>query len=97
MQELPAEGERADAVNSMVYEANARLRDPIYGCAGAICHLQQQIDQLQAELAKANAQILNMQCQNANLLDQYHLIINTQNHISSTCLFDEGNLGVSWT
>ncbi|GER28307.1 LOB domain protein [Striga asiatica] len=68
LQELP-ESQRADAVNSMVYEANARLRDPIYGCAGAICHLQKQICDLQAELAKAQAEILNMQCQNANLCD----------------------------
>ncbi|CAA0829569.1 LOB domain-containing protein 11 [Striga hermonthica] len=68
LQELP-ESQRADAVNSMVYEANARLRDPIYGCAGTICHLQKQICDLQAELAKAQAEILNMQCQNANLCD----------------------------
>lgn len=68
LQELP-EDQRADAVNSMVYEANARLRDPVYGCAGAICHLQKQIGELQAELAKAQAEIMNMQCQNSNLFD----------------------------
>uniref|UniRef100_A0A0D9ZTL9 LOB domain-containing protein n=1 Tax=Oryza glumipatula TaxID=40148 RepID=A0A0D9ZTL9_9ORYZ len=39
--ELPEE-QRADAVSSMVYEANARIRDPVYGCAGAICQLQKQ-------------------------------------------------------
>lgn len=44
----------------MVYEANARLRDPVYGCAGAICQLQKQVIELQTELAKAQAQILNM-------------------------------------
>ncbi|KAH0854505.1 hypothetical protein HID58_069187 [Brassica napus] len=33
LQELP-ESQRTDAVNSMVYEAGARIRDPIYGCAG---------------------------------------------------------------
>lgn len=52
----------------MVYEANARLRDPVYGCAGAICQLQKQVSELQAELAKAQAEALNMQCQNSNLL-----------------------------
>lgn len=106
-QELP-EGQRADAVNSMVYEANARLRDPIYGCAGAICHLQKQIGELQAELARAQAEILNMQCQNANLLDQFSKNQDDMNvqenmqqttltydhdHIISTFLSDEG---VSW-
>ncbi|KAL3520618.1 hypothetical protein ACH5RR_018767 [Cinchona calisaya] len=66
LQELP-EDQRADAVNSMVYEANSRIRDPVYGCAGAICQLQKQISELQAELAKAQAEMLNLQCQNDNL------------------------------
>ncbi|KAL7109498.1 hypothetical protein ACP275_06G178900 [Erythranthe tilingii] len=68
LQELP-EDQRADAVNSMVYEANARVRDPIYGCTGTICHLQNQIGELQAELAKAHAEIFNMQCQNSKLFE----------------------------
>ncbi|GAB4854905.1 hypothetical protein Ancab_023492 [Ancistrocladus abbreviatus] len=67
LQELP-ECHRADAVSSMVYEANARLRDPVYGCAGSICQLQKQVGALQAELAKAKAEIVNMQLQQANLL-----------------------------
>ncbi|WMV30848.1 hypothetical protein MTR67_024233 [Solanum verrucosum] len=67
LQELPEE-QRVDAVNSMVYEANARIRDPVYGCAGAICQLQKQISELQAEFAKAQAEILNLKCQNSNLL-----------------------------
>ncbi|KAK2983927.1 hypothetical protein RJ640_012404, partial [Escallonia rubra] len=67
LQELP-EAQRADAVSSMVYEANARLRDPVYGCAGAICQLQKQINELQAQLAKAQAEVVNMQCQQTNLM-----------------------------
>ncbi|KAE8689622.1 LOB domain-containing protein 36 [Hibiscus syriacus] len=34
---------RADAVSSLVYEANARVRDPVYGCVGAISFLQSQV------------------------------------------------------
>ncbi|GKC99675.1 LOB domain-containing protein 1-like protein [Tanacetum coccineum] len=67
LQEIP-EYHRADAVSSMVYEANARLRDPVYGCAGTICHLQQQLSELQAELAKAQAEMLNLQCRQSNML-----------------------------
>ncbi|XP_049368097.1 LOB domain-containing protein 1 [Solanum verrucosum] len=67
LQELP-ESQRADAVSSMVYEANARLRDPVYGCAGSICQLQKQVSDLQAQLAKAQAEIVNMQCQQANFM-----------------------------
>ncbi|XP_043712250.1 LOB domain-containing protein 1-like [Telopea speciosissima] len=67
LQELP-ESQRADAVSSMVYEANARIRDPVYGCAGAICQLQKQVSDLQAQLAKTQAELVNMHCQQANLL-----------------------------
>ncbi|XP_040993597.1 LOB domain-containing protein 1-like [Juglans microcarpa x Juglans regia] len=67
LQELP-ESQRADAVSSMVYEASARIRDPVYGCAGVICQLQKQVSELQAQLAKAQAEVVNLQCQQANLL-----------------------------
>lgn len=61
-QELPVH-QRADAVNSLVYEANARARDPVYGCVGAISYLQNQVAQLQMQLAVAQAEILCIQVQ----------------------------------
>ncbi|XP_072960322.1 LOB domain-containing protein 1-like [Typha angustifolia] len=67
LQELP-ESQRADAVSSMVYEANARIRDPVYGCAGAICQLQKQVNELEVQLARARADLTNMQMQQANLV-----------------------------
>ncbi|KAH0679428.1 hypothetical protein KY290_021525 [Solanum tuberosum] len=67
LQEVP-EDQRADAVNSMVYEANARIRDPVYGCAAIICQLQKQISELQADLVKAQVEIMNVQTQNTNLV-----------------------------
>ncbi|MCO5552318.1 hypothetical protein L7F22_005829 [Adiantum nelumboides] len=39
----------------MVYEANARIQDPVYGCAGAIVRLQQQVLELQRQLALSQA------------------------------------------
>ncbi|KAG5241589.1 hypothetical protein OIU77_002504 [Salix suchowensis] len=59
LQEL-AEHQRRDAVSSMVYEANARVRDPVYGCVGAISSLQKQIDSLQTQLALAQAEVVHM-------------------------------------
>lgn len=44
----------------MVYEANARVRDPVYGCVGAISSLQQQIDALQTQLALAQAEVVHL-------------------------------------
>uniref|UniRef100_A0A453FU77 LOB domain-containing protein n=1 Tax=Aegilops tauschii subsp. strangulata TaxID=200361 RepID=A0A453FU77_AEGTS len=55
-QEVP-EAERADAASSLVYEANLRLRDPVYGCMGAISMLQQQVNALEAELQAVRAEI----------------------------------------
>ncbi|XP_009760471.1 LOB domain-containing protein 12 [Nicotiana sylvestris] len=62
LQELPVQ-QRADAVSSLVYEANARVRDPVYGCVGAISLLQNQVSQLQMQLAVAQAEILCIQMQ----------------------------------
>ncbi|KAK4354061.1 hypothetical protein RND71_026255 [Anisodus tanguticus] len=95
LQELPEE-HRADAVNSMVYEANARIRDPIYGCAGAIFQLQKQISELQAEFAKAQAEILNLKCQNSNLLALVCMEVseyqeNSTSLLSSDHINDYGN------
>nr|XP_010318580.1 LOB domain-containing protein 1-like [Solanum lycopersicum] len=67
LKDLPAT-QRGDAVNSLVYEANARMRDPIYGSAGVISHLHDQMTKLQAQVALAQAQISNLQSQNANLM-----------------------------
>ena len=50
-------------MSSLVYEANARMRDPVYGCVGAISYLQQQVSQLQVQLALAKAEILCVQMQ----------------------------------
>ncbi|CAK9308531.1 unnamed protein product [Citrullus colocynthis] len=59
LQELP-EHQRSDAVSSMVYEANARIRDPVYGCVGTISCLQRQVDALQQQLAMTQAQLVQL-------------------------------------
>lgn len=50
--------QREDAVNSLAYEAEARLKDPVYGCVGAISVLQRQVLQLQKELDATNADLM---------------------------------------
>ncbi|BBG98116.1 LOB domain-containing protein 15 [Prunus dulcis] len=67
LMEVP-ESQRADAANSLVYEANVRLRDPVYGCMGAISALQQQVQSLQAELNAVRGEILKYKYREANLL-----------------------------
>ncbi|KAI5665489.1 hypothetical protein M9H77_15342 [Catharanthus roseus] len=50
--------QREDAVNSLAYEAEARLKDPVYGCVGAISILQRQVLRLQKELDAINADLM---------------------------------------
>ncbi|KAJ8753577.1 hypothetical protein K2173_022818 [Erythroxylum novogranatense] len=54
--------QREDAVNSLAYEAEARVRDPVYGCVGAISFLQRQVERLQKELDTANANLIRYTC-----------------------------------
>lgn len=49
--------QREDAVQSLAYEAESRLRDPIYGCVGFISILQQRLKMLQAELVNARKEL----------------------------------------
>ncbi|PSS35242.1 Protein LATERAL ORGAN BOUNDARIES like [Actinidia chinensis var. chinensis] len=50
--------QREDAVNSLAYEAEARMKDPVYGCVGAISVLQRQVMRLQKELDATNADLM---------------------------------------
>ncbi|XAR58215.1 hypothetical protein NMG60_11026628 [Bertholletia excelsa] len=52
------EDQREDAVNSLAYEAEARIKDPVYGCVGAISALQTQVMRLQRELDDTNADLM---------------------------------------
>ncbi|XP_061341354.1 LOB domain-containing protein 36 [Gastrolobium bilobum] len=49
--------QRDDAVKSLAYEAEARLRDPVYGCVGLISVLQHKLRQIQVELNNAKKEL----------------------------------------
>ncbi|KAJ6900004.1 LOW QUALITY PROTEIN: LOB domain-containing protein 6 isoform X1 [Populus alba x Populus x berolinensis] len=53
--------QREDAVNSLAYEADMRLRDPVYGCVGVISLLQHQLRQLQIDLSCAKSELSKYQ------------------------------------
>ncbi|XP_028804858.1 LOB domain-containing protein 12-like [Neltuma alba] len=95
LQDLPVH-QRADAVSSLVYEANARVRDPVYGCVGAISYLQGQVSQLKMQLAMAQTEIMCIQMQQdypssnlspAHQIDPYQddksLIVSSDNNYES--------------
>ncbi|KAJ9177217.1 hypothetical protein P3X46_012456 [Hevea brasiliensis] len=49
--------QREDAVNSLAYEAEARLHDPVYGCVGLISILQHRLKELQSDLFNAKKEL----------------------------------------
>ncbi|XP_030542375.1 protein ASYMMETRIC LEAVES 2-like [Rhodamnia argentea] len=53
--------QREDAVNSLAYEADMRLRDPVYGCVGVISLLQHKVRQLQMDLTRAKSELCKYQ------------------------------------
>lgn len=55
-QQLPVD-QRSTAADTMSSEAYWRVRDPVYGSAGLISMLQQEIHKVQRELAEIQAQI----------------------------------------
>nr|GMD12312.1 lob domain-containing protein 4 [Ipomoea batatas] len=67
LQEVPVDS-RADAVMSMVYEATARLRDPIYGCVGLISVLQKNVFELQSKLNESVAETMALKTQLSSVL-----------------------------
>eukprot|EP00253_Pinus_taeda_P003726 PITA_03726 len=67
LQGLPAE-QRGEAVNSMVYEAKERVRDPVHGSVGVINDLQNKIAELQSQLVSTQTQLADISMRHANLL-----------------------------
>lgn len=76
--------QREDAVNSLAYEAEARIKDPVYGCVGAISVLQRQVIRLQKELDATHADLIRysttttccINCNNNNI----ETLPSTQHH-----------------
>ena len=62
------ETNREDAAKALVYEAKARIRDPVYGSTGAIFQLQKMVQELKLQLESTKARVLELQQQKDQLL-----------------------------
>ncbi|KAF5738913.1 LOB domain-containing protein 16 [Tripterygium wilfordii] len=75
--------DRCEAVVTIAYEAQARIRDPVYGCVSHIFSLQQQVACLQAQLMQVKAQLCHQNMMGSrNTENQYWPAGN--NNITST-------------
>ncbi|XP_043717210.1 LOB domain-containing protein 1-like [Telopea speciosissima] len=92
MLQMVEESKREDCVKSIVYEASARLRDPIYGSTGAIFQLQKNLKDLELQLESTRAQIYESQERKDQLL-RILMDIRLQRPISpiDDVMFDRGD------
>ncbi|XP_030935878.1 LOB domain-containing protein 16-like [Quercus lobata] len=63
--------DRCEAVVTIAYEAQARIRDPVYGCVAHIFALQQQVACLQAQLLQVKAQMAQSLIDSRNIENQW--------------------------
>ncbi|KAD3338357.1 hypothetical protein R6Q59_026994 [Mikania micrantha] len=82
-----AEADRYEAVATIDYEAQARIKDPVYGCVAHIFSLQQQVACLQAQLMQARANLAQKYMDSRNLESQRseHMagVMPYQNHMNA--------------
>ncbi|KAK4858828.1 hypothetical protein QYF36_022664 [Acer negundo] len=56
LQQLPIEV-RGEAADSLTFEAQCRIQNPVYGCVGLVHFLQQQIHIAESQVTKAQVEI----------------------------------------
>lgn len=62
LHQIPVD-KRVDAVFTICFEAQGRLRDPVFGCVGHMMGLQQQVINLQTELSNVHAHVATQNIQ----------------------------------
>ncbi|KGN57342.1 LOB domain-containing protein 24 [Cucumis sativus] len=58
---------RAEAAETLIFEAKCRIEDPVYGCVGIISQLQHELHVAETQLAKTRAEIA---CVASNVQEQ---------------------------
>ncbi|GER39924.1 LOB domain-containing protein [Striga asiatica] len=91
LQDLPVNC-RAQAAESLWYEAYWRINDPVYGCVGVISILQQQIQDLEEQLARIQAQIAAVVAQSQSHEPPQHVEISGSTNMLADQNGDNSNL-----
>ncbi|XP_020572426.1 LOB domain-containing protein 30-like [Phalaenopsis equestris] len=96
---IPAH-KRPDAVVTICFEAQSRLRDPVYGCVAHIFALQQQVVSLQAELSYLQSHLATLELPTPPPLPPPPLpqanAFSMPELLSSSNLPSHSNLDLSW-
>ncbi|KAI3960087.1 hypothetical protein MKW98_016811 [Papaver atlanticum] len=75
--------DRCEAVVTIAYEAQARVRDPVYGCVAHIFALQQQVACLQAQLMQVKSQLVNKVAADTRSLENHNWMENVAAAVTS--------------
>ncbi|GFP94948.1 LOB domain-containing protein 24 [Phtheirospermum japonicum] len=76
LQDLPV-SRRAEAADTLYYEAYCRIKDPVYGCVGMITILHQQIYNAQCQLARIQGEIVALTTQQHEYEYDHHRVQET--------------------
>ncbi|PPR96187.1 hypothetical protein GOBAR_AA24485 [Gossypium barbadense] len=86
---------RSEAADSLYFEAQCRLEDPVYGCVGLIFLLQQQIHSAESQLIKTQAEIAVMKSQTQHPQTQPFRAISGSNNLLLQQSDNDANLSFS--
>ncbi|KAK9047971.1 hypothetical protein SSX86_033067 [Deinandra increscens subsp. villosa] len=81
--------DRCEAVVTIAYEAQARIKDPVYGCVAHIFALQQQVACLQTQLMQMKAQMVQGYYNSRNIETQWPESAVYQNYPTFANLINE--------
>ncbi|XP_006351642.1 LOB domain-containing protein 16-like [Solanum tuberosum] len=81
--------DRCEAVVTIAYEAQARIKDPVYGCVAHIFALQQQVAYLQSQLMQVKTQLAQSLLNNSRNSDNFYPHQWSNNNMASS--FQQNN------
>ncbi|KAL8126435.1 hypothetical protein AgCh_013645 [Apium graveolens] len=79
MQQLPVHL-RGEAAETLYYEAQCRIENPVYGCVGIITQLHEEINNANKELARAQAQVAVHHHHSQNAVEEGAIVHDNHTH-----------------
>ncbi|XP_021284852.1 LOB domain-containing protein 24-like [Herrania umbratica] len=94
LQQLPVH-HRAQAVDSLFFEAHCRIEAPVYGCVGLVFTVQQQIHDAATQLAKTRAKVavLKSTAHHSQIQSDSNVFLPGPQSVAHLGLFNQASFG----